>query len=74
MVICFVLGVNFGIFVTVIQISLSSQTVQQNTGSLFSSPDKPAVSFIRIINGINSRIEVNRAMYSLFVVMRAIYV
>ena len=73
MVICFFLGVNCGIFATVIQISLYSQTVQQNTGSLFSSPNKPEVSFVRLINGINSLIEVDRAMYFLSVLLRAIY-
>ena len=71
---CFVLGVNFGLFATVIQLSLSSQTVQRKTGSLVSSPNKSAVSFIRLIKGINSRIEVDRAMYSLYVVLRAISV
>ena len=72
MEICFLLGVNFGVFAKVIQLSLSSHTVQQDTGSLFVSPNKPAVSFIRLINGINSCIEVDRAMYSLSVVLRGI--
>ena len=67
---CFFLGVKFRLFEIVIQLSLSSQTVQQNTGSLVSSPNKPAVFFIRLINGINYLIEVNRAMYSLSVVLR----
>ena len=40
-------GVNFGFFATVMQISLSSQTVQRNTGSLVNSPNNPAVSFMR---------------------------
>ena len=44
-----------------------------NTGSLISSPNKPAVSFIRLINGINSCIEVDRSMYFLSVVLREIY-
>ena len=70
MEICFVLGVKFGLFATVIQISLYSNTVQQNTVSLVSGPNKPAVSFIRIINGINYGIEVYRAMYLLSVVLR----
>ena len=37
----------------------------KKTGSLVSSPNKPEVSFIRLINGINSLIEVDRAMYLL---------
>ena len=74
MEICFVLGVNFGLFATVINLSLSSQTVQPNNGSIVSSSNKPAVSFIRLINGINSLIEVDRAMYSLYVELREIYV
>ena len=48
--------------------------MQPNTGSLVSIPNKPAVSFIRLINGINSVIEVDRAMYSLSVVLREISV
>ena len=74
MVICFFLGVNFGLFATVIQLSLYSQKVQQNTGSLVSSPNKTAVSFIRLTTGINSLIEFDREMYSLSIVLRAIYV
>ena len=74
MVIYFFLGVNFGLFATMIQLSLSSQTAQQNTGSLVSSQNKPTVSFIRLINGINSIIEVEIEMYSLSLVLREIYV
>ena len=74
MAICFVLGVKFGFFATVIQFLLSSQTVQQNTGYIVSSPNKPTVYFIIIINGINYLIEVDRAMYSLSVVLREISV
>ena len=70
MAICFVPGVNFGIFVTLIHLSLSYHTVQQNNGSLVSSLNKPAISFIRLINEINYLIRVDRAMYSLSVVMR----
>ena len=74
MAICFFLGVNFGLFATVIQLSLSSQTVQRNTRYLVISPNKTTVSFIILKNGINYIIEVDRAMYSLSVVLRAIYV
>ena len=74
MAIFFVLGVNFGLFATVIKISLSSHTVQQNNGYLVIIQNKPAVSFIRLINGINSLIEVDRAMYSISVVLRDISV
>ena len=38
------------------------------------SPNNLAVSFIRPRNGINSRIELDKAMYLLSVVLRAIYV
>ena len=74
MTICVVLGVNFRLFATVIQLSLSSQTVQKNTGSFGNIPNKPAVYFIKLINEINYRIEVDRAVYSLSVVLMAIYV
>ena len=74
MKIFFVPGLKFGLFAKVTQLSLSSQTVQQITGSIVSSPNKPAISFIRLINGINSLIEVDRAMYSLSVVLMVIYV
>ena len=60
MEICFSLGVNCGLFATVMQLFLSSQTVQQNTGSLVISPNKFAFSFIRLINEINFLIEVDR--------------
>ena len=62
MAIYFFLEVNFGLFATVIQISLYYQTVKQNTGSLVSIPNKSAVSFVKLINGINSLVEVDRAM------------
>ena len=71
---CSVRGVNFGLFATVMQLSLSSHTVQQKTGSLVNSPNNPAVSLIRPKNGITSRIALDRAMYSLSVVLREIYV
>ena len=74
MAMCFVRGVNFGLFATVMQISLSSQTVQRNTGSLVNIPNNPTVSFTRPRNGITSRIALDRAMYSLSVVLRAISV
>ena len=74
MAMCFVQGVNFGLFATVIQLSLFSQTVQRNTGSLVNGPNNPAVSFIIPKNGITSRIALDREMYSISVVLRAIYV
>ena len=74
MAMCFVQGVHFGIFATVMQLSLSSQTVQRNTGSLVNIPNNTAVSFMRPKNGITSRIALDREMYSLSVVRRAIYV
>ena len=74
MAMCFVWGVNFGLFANLMQLSLSSQTVQRNTGSLVNSPNNPAVSLIRPKNGITSRIVLDRAMYSLSVVLREIYV
>ena len=67
-------GVNFELFATVMQLSFSSQTVQRNTGSLFNSPNNPAVSFMRPKNGITARIALDRAMYSLSVVLREISV
>ena len=67
-------GVNFVIFATVMQLSFSSQTVQRNTGSLFNSPNNPAISFMRPKNGITSRIALDRAMYLLSVVLRVISV
>ena len=70
----FVRGVNFGLFATVMQLTLSSQTVQRNTGYLVNSPNNPAVSFMRPKNGITSRITLDKAMYSLSVVIREIYV
>ena len=72
MAMCFVRGVNFGIFATVIQLSLSSQTVQRNTGSIVNCPNNQAVSFMRPKNGITSRIALDRAMYSLSVLLREI--
>ena len=74
MAMCFFRGVNFGIFVTVMQISLSSHTVQRNTGSLVNSPNNPAVAFMRPRNGITSHISLDRAMYSLSVLLRGISV
>ena len=74
MAMCFFRGLNFGLFATVMKISLSSQTVQRNTGSIFNSPNNPAVSFMRPRNGITSRIALDKAMYSISVVIREIYV
>ena len=74
MAICFLIGLIFGIFATGKQFLLSSQEVQQNNESLVISPDKPIVSFIRLINGINSLIEVYIAVYFFSVVLREIYV
>ena len=71
---CFVRGVNFGLFATVMQLSLSSQTLQRNTAYLVNSPNNPAVSFMRPRNGITSGIALDRAIYSLSVVLREIYV
>ena len=58
----------------VIQLSLSSQTVQRNTGYLVNIPNIPSVSFMRPRNGITSCIALYRAMYSLLVVLREISV
>ena len=74
MAMCFFRGLNFELFATLMQLSLSSQTVQRNTGYLVNSPNNPAVSFTRPINGITSRIALDREMYSLSVVLRAISV
>ena len=74
MAMCFFQGVKFGLFATVMQLSFSFQTVQRNTGSLVNSSNNLAVSFMRPKNGITSRISLDRAMYSLSVVLRAIYV
>ena len=52
---------------------ISSQTVQKNTGYLVISPNKPAASFIRLINGINALIVVDRAMYPISLVLSEIY-
>ena len=71
---CFVQGVNFGLFATVMQISLSSQTVQRNTGYLVNSPNNPSVSFMIPRNGITSHIALERAMYLISVVLRSISV
>ena len=69
MAMCLVLGVNFGLFATVMQLSLSSHTVHLKTGSLANSPNKATVSFMRPKNGMTSRIAVESAMYSLSVVL-----
>ena len=74
MVMCFFRGVNFGLFATVMQLSLSSHTVQHNTGYIVNRPNNPAVYFMIPINGINSRISLDKEMYSLSVVLRAISV
>ena len=71
---CFVEEVNIGIFATVMQLSLSSQTVQWNTEFLVNRPNNPEVSFMRRKNRITSRIALDRAMYSISVVLRAISV
>ena len=67
-------GSKLWLFATVMQLSLSSQTVQQNTGYLVNSPNNPAVSFVRPKNGITSHIALDRSMYSLSVVLREISV
>ena len=74
MEICFVLVVNFGLFATVIQLSLSTQTLQQNNGYIVNSPNKSAVSFIRLINKINDLIEFDITMFLLYLVLRVISV
>ena len=74
MAMCFVWGVHFGPFASVMQLSLSSQTVKLNTGSLVNKPNNPAVSFMRPRNGITSCIALDREIYSLSVVLSAIYV
>ena len=74
MAMLFVRGVNFGLFATVMKLSLSSQTVQRNSGSLVNSPTNPEVSFMRPKNGITSHIALDRAMYSRSVVLREISV
>ena len=67
-------GINFGLFASGMQLSLYSQTVQRNTGSLVNIPNNRAVSFMRPRNEITSRIALDRAMYSLSVVLREIHV
>ena len=74
MVMCFVLGVNLGEVEIVIKLLLSSQTVHLKTGFLGINPNVPEISFIRPIKGITSLIAVNKAIYSLSVVLRAISV
>ena len=72
MVMCFFREVNFWLLATLMQLSLSYQTVQRNTGFLVNSPNNPAVSFMKPKKGITYRIALDRAMYSLSVVLRAI--
>ena len=74
MAMCLVLGVNFGAFATVMQLSLSSQTVHLKTGFLAKMPNVSEISCSKPMNGITSLIAVLRAMYSLSVVLRAISV
>ena len=71
---CFVLGVNFGLSATLIQLSLSSKTVYLKTGFLFTNPKVEEVFLRRFRNGMTSLIAEESAIYSLSVVLKAISV
>ena len=70
----FVFGMILGLVATLMQLSLSSQTLQLKTGVVIFRSKIPDISFKRLRNGITSHIAEVRAIYSLSVVLRAISV
>ena len=71
---CFILGVNFELSDTLMQLLLSSNTLQWNSGlGLWRGKNSPT-STIKFMKGITSLIAWYRAMYSDSVVLKAIYV
>ena len=70
----FVLGVNLGLLATLMQLSLSSQTLHLNSGFLGNNPNMAEISFSKLRNGMVSRMDEESAMYSLSVVLSAISV
>ena len=71
---CFVLGVNFDLSATLMQLLLSSNTLQWNSGlGLWRGKTSPT-STIKLMKGITSLIAWNSAMYSDSVVLKAIYI
>ncbi len=71
---CFVRGVNLGLSATLIQLWLSSQTLQKNLGEPAGSGRAELISYIKFKNGSTSRIAIDNAIYSASVVLNAIYV
>ena len=71
---CFVLGVNLGLSATLMQLWLSSRTLQKNLGSDLLIGKKSSSSFMRLRTGRTSCIAIERAMYSASVVLSAISV
>ena len=72
--ICFVLGANFELSATLMQLLLSSNTLQWNSGlGLWRGKTSP-IPTIKFINGMTSLIDWDRAMYSDCVVLNAVSV
>ena len=69
---CFVRGVNFGFSATLMQLLLSSQAVQIILGGLSLAGRKSWMSFIKLRKGKTCRIDMESAIYSDSVVLRAI--
>ena len=72
--ICFVLGTNVGIYATLMQLFLSSNTLQRNYGFVLWRGKISPTSTIKFMNGITSLITWDRAMYSASVMLNAISV
>ena len=71
---CFVLGVNFELSATLMQLLLSSNTLQWNSGLGSWRGKNLPTSTIKIMKGITSLIAWYRSMYSDYVVLKAISV
>ena len=61
--ICLVRGVNLGLSATLIQLRLSSQTVQKNLSLDFFTGRKDLISPMRLMNGSTSHMDIDKAMY-----------
>ena len=73
-VICLVLGVSLRLSATLIQLRLSSNTLQWNLGFGLCSVKISPTSIMRFIKGITSRIACDSATYSYSIVLRVISV
>ena len=71
---CFVHGVNFRLSATLMQLRLSSQTVQKKVGLSSVMGKNYCIYFIKLRNGKTSRISIDSSMYSYSVVISAISV